>query len=131
MPGVFDRLQRQIEDKSKEGGISALDLASLPPPLRKIMRMMLRQLEMNRPDLWTAVQALPEAERLSLAELDEALATLSQQQWLIKFGEGERASYKVNLRRKAGSTLTGDVWAALDHKIEPPTDKPADEEPGS
>jgi len=117
MAGVFDRLQKQIDDKQKEGGITALDLADLPPALRKIMRLMLRQLHMNYPQLYEAMEKMPEGERLSRADLDEALKTLSQQAWLIQIGEGERAIYKVNLRRKAGSTLASGIWQSLDAKL--------------
>lgn len=117
MPGVFDRLQRQIEDKKQEGGITALDLADLPPALRKIMRLMLRQLEMTYPQLVETVSNMPADEKLSQEQLDEALETLSKQFWLMRFGEGSRATYKVNLRRKAGSTLSSNIWANLDSKI--------------
>lgn len=44
MPGLFDRLDKEIKDRQKEGGISPLDLAGLPPALRRIMRVMLREL---------------------------------------------------------------------------------------
>jgi hypothetical protein len=117
MPGVFDRLQRQIEDKKQEGGITALDLADLPPALRKIMRLMLRQLEMTYPQLVEAMSNMPDSEKLTQADLDEALNTLSKQFWLMRFGEGSRATYKVNLRRKAGSSLSTNIWATLDAKI--------------
>ena len=117
MSGVFDRLQKQINDKQKEGGITALDLADLPPALRKIMRLMLRQVQMNYPQLCEAVEKLPEDERLSRSDLDDALKTLSQQAWLIQIGEGERAIYKVNLRRKAGSTIASGIWQSLDAKL--------------
>jgi hypothetical protein len=117
MPGVFDRLQRQIEDKKQEGGITALDLADLPPALRKIMRLMLRQLEMTHPQLVETMSNMPDDEKLSPEELDQALETLSKQFWLMRFGEGSRATYKVNLRRKAGSTLSSNIWANLDSKI--------------
>jgi hypothetical protein len=117
MPGVFDRLQRQIEDKKQEGGITALDLADLPPALRKIMRLMLRQLEMTYPQLVEAMSNMPAEEKLSQVDLDEALNTLSKQFWLMRFGEGSRATYKVNLRRKAGSSLSTNIWATLDAKI--------------
>jgi hypothetical protein len=117
MPGVFDRLQRQIEDKKQEGGITALDLADLPPALRKIMRLMLRQLEMTYPQLVEAMSNMPDNEKLSQEELDEALNTLSKQFWLMRFGEGSRATYKVNLRRKAGSSLSTNIWATLDARI--------------
>ncbi len=117
MAGVFDRLQRQIDDKQKEGGITALDLADLPPALRKIMRLMLRKLQLNYPQLCEAMDALPEAERLTRADLDAALDTLTRQSWLMRLGEGEKAIYKVNLRAKSGSTLASGIWSSLDEKL--------------
>jgi len=117
MPGVFDRLQREIENKQQEGGITALDLADLQPSLRKIMRLMLRELQMNYPRLCEAMDGMSLAERLSRADLDAALDTLTKQFWLIRLGEGERAIYKVNLRRKSGSTLADGIWSNLDAKL--------------
>lgn len=117
MAGIFDRLQRQIEDKQKEGGITALDLADLPPALRKIMRLMLRKLQMSYPQLCEAMDNLPENERLSHPDLDQALESLTKQAWLIRLGEGQKAIYKVNLRPKSGSTLASGVWSALDEKL--------------
>lgn len=121
MPGVFDRLKKEIENKQGEGGITALDLADLPPALRKIMRLMLRELQLNYPQLTEAMAALPDAERLPGKDLDEALDILTRQSWLLRIGEGKKAIYKVNLRRKAGSTLAGGIWGTLDSKLK---DKP-------
>ena len=117
MAGVFDRLQKKIEDKRKEDGITVLDLADLPPALRKIMRLMLRQLQMNYNQLCEAVEQMPEDERLTRVQLDEALNKLAEQAWLIRIGQGERAIYKVNLRRKAGSKLGESIWQNLDAKL--------------
>jgi hypothetical protein len=118
MAGVFDRLQNKIEDKSQDGGITALDLVALPPPLRNIMRLMLRRLNMTYPNLCEAVDAMPEKQRMSRKELDNALNTLTKQFWLVRMGEGEEATYKVNLRRKAGSKLKSNIWASLGTKID-------------
>jgi len=117
MTGAFDRLQKRIDDKRPQGGISVLDLADLSPALRKIMKLMLRQVRMNYPQLCEAIEQMPEEERLSRAQLDDALANLSEQAWLIQIGEGERAIYKVNLRRKAGSKLGESLWQNLDAKL--------------
>lgn len=117
MAGIYDRLQKQIDDKRKEGGISVLDLADLPPTLRKIMRLMLRQTKMNYAQLQEAIEHLPEGEQLTRASLDDALKKLSEQAWLIQIGEGERAVYKVNLRRRAGSNLSETIWQNLDSKL--------------
>jgi len=114
---VFNRLQQKLDVEKREAGISPLELAQLPASLRKIMRLMLREVEIAYPDLCQAVETMPPADRLNRAELDEALETLTRQNWLIRRGEGERMNYTVNLRRKPGSQLAKSFWAALDEKI--------------
>lgn len=117
MPGVFDRLQKEIDAKRKESGISVLDLADLPPALRKIMQLMLRRIQMSSAQLHEANDSLPEGERLTPASLNQSLKKLSDQAWLIQIGEGDRAIYKVNLRRRAGSHLSETIWQNLDSKL--------------
>ena len=117
MPGVFDRLNKEIKDKQQEGGITALDLAELSPALRKIMRLMLRELQMSYPRLCEAMDAMPEKDRLTRDGLDDALSTLTQQSWLIRISEREKAIYKVNLRHGDGSKLAAGIWSNLDAKL--------------
>ena len=117
MAGVFDRLQRQLDIQKRESGISALEIADLPPSLRKIMRLMLREVVMKYTDLLKAVEAMPAVNRMSKADLDGSLSTLVEQNWLLRSGEGEFVSFRVNLRRKAGSALNKDIWAALESRI--------------
>ena len=114
--GLFDRLQNTLDDRANEGGISPLDLAALPPRWRKIMRMMLREIEMSYNQLREATAKLPEADRLNDEELKDALDNLTKQSWLIKVGQGEVVSYKVNLKRKSGSTLASGIWDALEKR---------------
>lgn len=118
MAGVFDRLQNKIENKQEEGGITALDLVDLSPSLRNIMRLMLRRLKMTYPEICAAVDKMPEKQRMSHNEIKGALDTLTKQFWLIRFGEGNSATYKVNLRAKAGSNLKKNLWASIGTKIE-------------
>jgi DNA-binding transcriptional ArsR family regulator len=114
---VFERLQQKLNVEKRDEGISAIEIAELPPPLRKIMRLMLREVELPYADLREAVDAMPEKDRMSKPELDQALDVLTHQFWLIRRGEGERVTYQVNLRRKAGSKLAAGVWSALGDKI--------------
>jgi hypothetical protein len=118
MGGLFDKLQNQIENRSQEGGISAIDIASLPPTLRKIMRLMLRENEMAYTAIREAVEAMPEADRLSQTDLNDALNALTSEAWLIRMGQDETITYRVNLRRKAGSGLGGAIWARLESRLE-------------
>jgi hypothetical protein len=114
---IYDRLQKKLDIQKEEQGISALDIAQLPPALRKIMRLMLREVELTHAAICEAMSAVQTADRLNRAELDQALDTLTAQNWLICRGEGERLNYTVNLRRKPPSTLGGSFWNALDAKI--------------
>jgi hypothetical protein len=131
MSGVFDRLNKKLELEKKEGGISPLDLAELPPKLRNIMRMMLREVDMYHADLVEAVEDMPNDMRLDARELDQALQVLVEQGWLIRRGEGDKLNYQVNLRRKPGSKLAQGIWSILDTKIkqEPDTQDTKPDEP--
>ena len=117
MSGVFDRLEKELEIRKREEGISPLDLVDLPPELRRIMRMMLREVLMKYSDLCEAVESMPESQRMSGADLDAALDELVRQNWLVRYGDGELVSYKVNLRRRAGSQLDQDIWSALGDRL--------------
>jgi uncharacterized NAD(P)/FAD-binding protein YdhS len=114
---IFERLQKRLEVDKHEEGISPLDIADLPPNLRKIMRLMLREVEMTDVELHQAVGEMPVTDRMSAAALDQALDELTRQFWLIRRGLGERVTYQVNLRRKSGSRIAQGVWNVLDSKI--------------
>jgi hypothetical protein len=117
MAGVFDRLQEEIEDKQGAEGITALDMTELSPALRRIVRLLLRESQMNYLHLRDAVDAMPVEQRLSHAELNLVLDTLTRQYWLKRIGNGEHAIYKVNLRRRSGGSLPSGVWNTLDEKL--------------
>ncbi len=124
MSGVFERLHQRMELEKREEGISVLDLADLPPNLRKIMRFMLREVEILYLDLVNQVAEWPERDRMPRAEMDSALHTLTVQGWLIRRGEGERVRYQVNLRRKAPSKVAQGIWGALDARLVRPSAAP-------
>jgi hypothetical protein len=124
MSGIFERLHKKLEVEAQKDGISPLDLVNLPPLMRKIMRHLLREFELFYPEICEWAEGLPEGERPTQADLDQALETLSRQFWLIKRGEGDRVRYQANLRRKAGSRLEKSAWNALDSKISAPKKPP-------
>lgn len=114
MPGVFDRLNSAIEKKKKLEGVSALDLIELPLSLRRVMRLLLRELKMSYPRLCEVVDELPEGQPLTREELEHALDELTEQNWLIRIGQGEKAIYRVNLRAKRKSKLDESIWSTLE-----------------
>jgi len=116
MSKLFDHLERELNSRQEEvqEGISVLDLVDLPEPLRKIMRLMFRKTKSK----YTYSEIATEMESFNKQELDQTLIALVKQGWLIRFGEGESATYKVNLSRKRGSSLDNNFWSVIDRKIE-------------
>jgi hypothetical protein len=114
---IFDRLQKKLELEKKTEGISPLELASLPPNLRKLMRLLTREVQIFYTDLTLKIAEMPERDRMSTQELDQALSELTRAGWLIQRGEGDRVNYQVNFRRKAGSKIAQGIWGSLEAKI--------------
>ena len=116
MSGVFDSLEGKL-DEHAEDGLSPAQIAGLPPVERKIIRMLLRELEMTHAGLWEAMQAFPEDERPTRQDMDAALDNLTNEGWVIRMGEGDARHYEPNMRRKAPSTLAKAIWSSLGSKI--------------
>lgn len=116
-----------LPDPDRDSGMSTLVLGNLPPHQLRVMRFILqRGGEIVYTTLTEGLAALPEKERLNQAQVDEALAGLAEQQWVIR-SKAEPISYRVNFRRKATRDLsevipqrgqTGetkrDIWNVLD-----------------
>ncbi len=116
MSDIFKRLDAQLKLKAEAypEGITILDLAELPPNLKHIMKIMLREHELNFEEIFQANKELSEEYRLTKEQLQEVLDELTKQFWLICRGEGERRRYQVNLRYKKGIKA---VWSILDERI--------------
>jgi len=116
MSSISEWLQSQSAEQERHHGVTPLEVAELPPVLRSVARLVLRETELSYPALCAAVAALPESDRLPQDVLDEALAALLGQHWLVQIEVGDRVVYKVNLRRKAGSAHRHSAWAALEEE---------------
>jgi len=117
MSGVFDRLQSKMPPADDGRKLAAM--GSLHPHQRKLMRMLLREGEaMKYTAICEAVDAMPEADRISRDDLDAALADLATEGWVIRMGEGELISYEANLGYKPPSTLSHAIWSTISSKIQ-------------
>ena len=114
MRDTGDHGEGQPGRRGGEGGLSMLDLVGLPPAQRTLMRLMLRQPDISYAELAQALAGLPEADRLSPAELDETLDALLQQQFLLRSARDQDATFRVSHRRNARSTRRTTIWDALD-----------------
>lgn len=117
MNDLFDRLQGEIEKRNSDSGISPMDLLELPEHMRKIMRKMLRARSLRKDEIIEFVNSWEKEQRPNQKDLEASLDDLVAQGWLIPIGEGELAGYRVNLRRKKGSSLDNSIWGAIDSKL--------------
>jgi hypothetical protein len=112
MPGLYDHLKDQLgnDDENQPTGLTPLDIADLPDAQRQVMFALLRDNRSSANGLSADLlrEKLPGAEGLA-AVLDE----LTLNSWLIRLGEAPNVRYKVNLRRKRGSSLGGGLWSSL------------------
>jgi hypothetical protein len=116
MSGLYDRLMDQLgdEDNDQPAGLTPLDIAELPEEQRHVMFSLLRDTRASSSGM--SVEAL--RDRLGEVEgLDGILHELTQSNWLIRLGEAPNVRYKVNIRRKRGSTLGGNIWASLSSRL--------------
>ena len=114
--GLFDQLHNQIGSEDDDGGLSPLDLRDLPDLHRKLMRHMLREVELPYAKIREFAKELDEDIRPTSDELDQVLEDLTEQRWLIRYGE-DNIVYEANLRRKAASSLAKNIWTSLDKRI--------------
>ncbi len=114
---VFDKLEGKMPPQDAGRRLAAM--RDLPPGHRKIMRILLREGEAMKYDaIWEMVQAMPDEERMSPDDLDDALSALTQDGWLIRMGEGTEVAYEANLGYKPPSTLSKAIWSTLGSKIQ-------------
>ena len=92
-----------------DSGLSALELAEISAPHRKLLQLILRLVEATEADIQKAVRAWLPAEQLEAAQLTEALQALCDKRWLNLTAE---ARYKVNFARRPAGPPLADHWPA-------------------
>lgn len=114
---LFDNLNKKLAERQRDEGISPLDLSLLSPRLRRLVRLLIREVEMSDAELQRAMATLPEQERLSQQELEHALQQLHERAWLLRRGQAGRTLYRVNFRRRPGSQLGDSLWDRINARL--------------
>ncbi len=110
MSSLYDRLTDRRSGEPAPGGISMMELASLPSDQRQVMLAILR--DANAAATGITSQALGEALGWTDA-LAAILAELVAHGWLITLGDASAARYKINFAPKRRSQLGFGIWSAL------------------
>ncbi|HVO44609.1 MAG TPA: hypothetical protein VMT34_18410 [Aggregatilineales bacterium] len=128
MSGLYDRLRAQIggDDDDGPSGLTPLDIADLPTQQRQVMFVLLRDPQASTEGI--TLEALQERME-DIDALADILADLTKNGWLVPYGEPPGIRYKVNLRRKRGGGLEGNLWASLSDHLADDIDEPVEGHP--
>ena len=111
MPGLFDRLQGEIEAREQQAGLSPTDLLDMPPALAAVIKQIIRRNGMKLADIAEVLGQAPTQTRQTLDELvNKGLA----RQVEVK---GE-VWYKVQFAHRRSRTLSQGLWSALDNAVD-------------
>lgn len=114
MPGLFDRLKAELGDE-EPSGVTPLEIADLPDKERRIMLWLLR--DRTAASVGVTAEVVQTSMDEAPQDCSSVLQALAKDGWLISMGEPPNIRYKVNLRRKRGSSLGFGLWTILADRI--------------
>lgn len=126
MPGLFDRLQTEIDQRERSAGYSPADLLTLSPELRKLIQTLTRK-GASTTDVLAAEIDMP------AAELGPLLDALIENGFVAAVDVAGTTWYKAVLARRRGREVPFNIWEALQEKTSAdpaPPDPPAAPEGG-
>jgi len=107
MSGIYEEIKRHLgANVDANTGFSTLDMMFFPAPVRRILRMMMRKVEMSYDELRKQIDELPEEKRPLPEEIDESLDALVKIGWLAMTMTGNARVYRLEMGIKAGSAVT-------------------------
>lgn len=110
---MFDRLRKRLQEEGQSAGLSAVDLMDLPSPQRELLLAALRAAQpLTLAEIASTLPNLP------ADDLRRTVDELAQKGWLIRFGEGERVSYQINLGRRRGSERPFGLWSLIGERLD-------------
>ncbi len=114
MPGIFDHLSARLQDEGS-AGLSPVDLAELPGSEKLIMLTLLR----DPASAFEGVTGESLREKLAgkVENLDQTIAQLVNQHWLIVLGDPPTLRYRMNFRARRGSTSAFNLWNLLTDRL--------------
>jgi DNA-binding MarR family transcriptional regulator len=107
--GIFDHIQREIEAREKQEGITPTDLLDLSPPLRKLMNRITRRGEL------TTDQAAAHMEESS-DNARKMLDGLVEKGYLEREERAEGWVYRTRFARTRARELPVGIWSALEQR---------------
>jgi DNA-binding MarR family transcriptional regulator len=109
--GLFDHIQKEIEDREKRDGITLAELLDLSPPVRRMMNRITREGELTAKEAGEHID-------VPLEQAQEMLNSLVEKGYLDREKREEEWVYKIRFARKRGRALPPGIWSALGERDE-------------
>jgi DNA-binding MarR family transcriptional regulator len=104
--GIFNRVQKEIDARDKQEGITPADLLDLSPLLRRLMNRITRQGEITVRDAAEHLQETPDNTR-------QMLNSLVEKGYLERVEREEGWVYRTRFARTRGHDIPAGIWSAL------------------
>ena len=108
--GLFEWLQRELEEQEKADGLTMTEILTMPDPLRQLVNWMLRQQSVDFAEI---VAFVGEDETTSRAMLE----SLMERGVVHRISNDDTARYHVRMASRRGRQIPIDIWQALEEKI--------------
>ena len=114
MPGMFDRLQSEIDRRESVETLSPIDLLALEPELRAIVQVLMRRGDATAEEIGTACD-LPADEAATLLD-----ALVEKGMVVRTVGDVGAPRWRANLGRRLARAVPSGIWARLSASTEAP-----------
>lgn len=104
--GIFNRVQKEIDARDKQEGITPADLLDLSSSLRRLMNRITRQGEIT-------VEGAAELLEETPANARQMLNALVEKGYLERQEREEGWVYRTRFARKRGRDIPVGIWSAL------------------
>lgn len=111
MPGLFDRLQGELEAQQKAAGLTMSDVLNLPDQLRKLVNWMMREEEVSFSQILAHINQ-------SEDEARAMLTTLIEKGFVREILVKPEPRYRVRLGHKRKQQVPLNIWETLTEKTE-------------
>lgn len=109
--GLFEQLQRKLEDQEAAGGLTMTEVLTMPAPLRRLVNWMLRQPPVAFEDVMAFIEE-------DAATTHAMLETLVEKGIAQSVADGDTRRYRVQIAPRRGRPIPLNIWQSLEEKIQ-------------